>query len=178
MKAFYECLDTEELYKYHSDIYFRINDNPDLTDTVIDELMLLLNAIKLNKNNPAVRRILISQLATFNHFISKKYIDDKIFTFGSVVFNSTKKTIVKNDEIVVLTQTQNDVLMFLVENDSKVISKATFQLKLFGYTNATNSRSIDNYILYLRKLIDYKEDDSSDYKFIKKIKGKGYKLVY
>ena len=66
------------------------------------------------------------------------------------------------------------LLSFLFENEGKVVSRETIMANVWGNENDITYRTIDNYILSLRKLIN---DDSKNPRYIHSIRGIGYKLI-
>jgi len=66
------------------------------------------------------------------------------------------------------------LLQLLAENAGKVVSRETILSKIWGNEVETTTRTIDNYILTLRKLFN---DDPKNPRYFHSIRGVGYKLT-
>ncbi len=66
------------------------------------------------------------------------------------------------------------LLQLLFEQESKVISREVIMSRIWGDSIDTTYRTIDNYILSLRKLIG---DDSKNPRYLHAVRGIGYKLT-
>lgn len=66
------------------------------------------------------------------------------------------------------------LLSLLAEHEGKVISRETILAKIWGTEAETTTRTIDNYILTLRKLF---HDDPKNPRYFHSIRGVGYKLT-
>ena len=67
------------------------------------------------------------------------------------------------------------LLQLLAENAGKVVSRETILSKIWGNEVETTTRTIDNYILTLRKLFN---DDPKNPRYLHSIRGVGYKLTH
>lgn len=67
------------------------------------------------------------------------------------------------------------LLQLLAENTGKVVSRETILARIWGNEVETTTRTIDNYILTLRKLFN---DDSKNPRYLHSIRGVGYKLTH
>ena len=92
---------------------------------------------------------------------------------GNLSINLSKYEVYIGDEKIELTLKEFELLRLLVENKGKVLSRNILLDKVWGYEYYGESRTVDVHIRYLRKKL---EGNSSSEKYIKTIRGVGYKI--
>ncbi|MGG5460955.1 response regulator transcription factor [Clostridium sp. B9] len=106
------------------------------------------------------------------------YTEDKnkyeFITFGDVVINEEAGEVSRSGKIVDLTAKEYNLILFLAKNSNKIFSKNTICEKIWGYDYDGNDNTIMVHIRHLREKL---EEDPSNPKYIKTLKGLGYKLV-
>lgn len=116
-------------------------------------------------------------IARLNAIIRRSKIYLKSYdeaSFSNIRINFTKQiTKVKNKQIL-LTSTEYKILKFFVEREEEVISRAEIIDALWGVNSNASSRTIDNYMLSIRKKI---EKNPSCPKHIITVFNEGYKFV-
>ena len=80
----------------------------------------------------------------------------------------------KNGEPVAMTSREFEVLGFLWKHRNHTVSRDQLLGSVWGYDESVSTRTVDNFILRLRKKI---EDDPADPRFLVTIHGTGYKLI-
>lgn len=114
------------------------------------------------------------------HLRRNQYLDskrkreeiDKI-TFGDIEIDINKSEVLKSKQIVNLTAKEYQILIYMAKNENQILSKKKicdyiWEDEFIGYEN-----SIMVHIRHLREKI---EEDPSNPKYLKTIKGLGYKL--
>jgi DNA-binding response OmpR family regulator len=66
------------------------------------------------------------------------------------------------------------VMQYFIQREGEVIERIKLLDEVWGYENYPSTRTVDNFILNLRKKI---EDDHSDPKHLLTVHGAGYKFV-
>lgn len=96
------------------------------------------------------------------------------FTFGNnkINFESYEAYGVKGK--IELTKKEILLMKLLIENKNQVVSREHILKVVWDYTVIPNTRTIDNFILSLRK---YFEKDPKNPEFIQSVRGVGYKFV-
>lgn len=84
-----------------------------------------------------------------------------------------KHSVLKNGERIEFTNREYDLLLFLVKNRGKVISRTQLLDKVWGYDFIGDSRTVDIHVQRIRK----KLDESKDASLIETVFGIGYKLM-
>ena len=96
------------------------------------------------------------------------------YTFGDVYINFKKQEAMKNRKPFKLTAREFEILKFFVQHEGEVVSRYTLLNKVWGYENFPSTRTIDNFILSLRKEI---EDNASKPKHLITVHTVGYKFM-
>lgn len=103
-----------------------------------------------------------------------KIKQEKIYTFGDVYINEDTGEIKKGNKFVSLTAKEYALILYLVKNKNKVFNKNTLCEEVWGYEYDGYDNTIMVHIRHLREKL---EDDPSSPKYIKTLKGIGYKVV-
>jgi len=72
-----------------------------------------------------------------------------------------------------LTLMEAKLLAYLIEHEGQAVSRKTILEDVWGLQEDTDTRAIDNFIVRLRKIL---EDEPNDPKFLKTVRGIGYRL--
>lgn len=94
--------------------------------------------------------------------------------FGGVQVDFRKQEAVKNKKNLKLSAKEFEILKFFAEHEGDVITRDMLLDKIWGYETYPVTRTVDNYILSLRKKI---EDNPSKPKHLLTIHTAGYKFV-
>lgn len=92
-----------------------------------------------------------------------------VLTFANLQIDTDQYKIYVNSELVELSPREFKLLMYLVENKNRTVSRMQVLNAVWGITFNNHSNVVDVYISYLRNKIE-----GSDQKFIYTIKGVGY----
>jgi DNA-binding response OmpR family regulator len=95
-------------------------------------------------------------------------------SFGSIYVDFRKQEARKGKEQVKLSTKEFEVLRFLVQHEGEVISRDMLLNEVWGYENFPTTRTVDNYVLSLRKKV---EEDPSHPEHLLTIHTSGYKFV-
>ena len=98
-------------------------------------------------------------------------IDNKSFIFGDFVFNITTLQLKKNSKIVYLTEGENKLLLKLINKNNAIVLREELAEKDY---DESELRKVDVQVTRLRQKI---EENPKQPRFIKTIRGKGYKLI-
>lgn len=101
---------------------------------------------------------------------SKVNIGSNTIRIKDLVLDLSKMIAKVGDEKVNLTKTEFELLRFLMENKSKVMTREIILNHVWGYSTEIESRVVDIYIGYLRNKIDKKFNKN----YIKNKRGFGY----
>ena len=95
-------------------------------------------------------------------------------SFGNIYINFKNQEATKNKKPLELSTMEFKVLKYFLQCESEVIERSKLLDDVWGYDNFPSTRTVDNFILVLRKKI---EKNPSDPKHILTIHKAGYKFV-
>ena len=93
--------------------------------------------------------------------------------FADIKINFIKQEMSKGNNQLKLSATEYRILHYFIEHESEVISRDKFLDEVWGYDSYPTTRTVDNYILSLRKKI---EDDPANPKHLLTAHKVGYKF--
>jgi DNA-binding response OmpR family regulator len=96
------------------------------------------------------------------------------YSFGNVHMHLKKMEVDKKGCPVKLSATEYKILKYFVEHEGEVITRDKFLDDVWGYDAFPTTRTVDNYILSIRKKI---EDDPSSPEHIVTVHTAGYKFI-
>jgi DNA-binding response OmpR family regulator len=110
--------------------------------------------------------------ALVNRLVNVSQESDENISLGKLVFDFSRQTVNKGDEVKKLTAKEAELLKLLVENKNNITDRKTALDLIWGNDDYFSSRSMDVYITRLRKVL--KMDENIE---LMNIHGRGYKLM-
>ncbi len=95
------------------------------------------------------------------------------FTFADIKINFLNQEMFKGTNSVKLSATEFRILHYFIDHKGEVISRDKFLDEVWGYDSYPTTRTVDNYILSLRKKI---EEDPANPKHLLTVHTVGYKF--
>jgi DNA-binding response OmpR family regulator len=102
----------------------------------------------------------------------KKGIEE--FSFGGISVDFKKQEAKKKGKALKLSAKEFEILHYFVQREGEVVTREMLLDDVWGYTNFPTTRTVDNYILSIRKKI---EDDPSKPKHLLTVHTAGYKFM-
>lgn len=99
---------------------------------------------------------------------------DEAIQIGQVAFHPRRHELVRNRKVIPLSFYEVEILRLLFERAGEPVTRDEILEKIWGVSAYGSSRSVDNFVVKLRKKI---EDNASSPRHIVTIYGTGYKLV-
>jgi DNA-binding response OmpR family regulator len=96
------------------------------------------------------------------------------FQFGDVTVDFLKYQLIARGEVHPLTTMELQLMRYFVEHPNVVLSRSRILRDVWEETADITSRSIDNFVLRLRRMI---EPDPSEPRYLISIRGTGYRFV-
>lgn len=96
--------------------------------------------------------------------------NSKILKFKDLSINTESRLVKKGDEELNLTNKEYELLLYLMENKEKVISRFSLLESVWGYNYETETNVVDVYVRHLRNKLD--TEDKEEY--IKTVRSIGY----
>lgn len=98
----------------------------------------------------------------------------RIFDFSNVHIDFDKFEIRVDDRTFNPTTIELELLKLFIQNEGKVLSRGEILEKVWGYDSDVSTRTIDNFVLRLRKMI---ESNPSEPRHILSVRGTGYRFI-
>jgi two-component system alkaline phosphatase synthesis response regulator PhoP len=105
---------------------------------------------------------------------SKAPDEQELYRFGDNEVNFLTYEAKTGGRTVSLTEKECMLMKLLVERCNQVVSREEILERVWGYRFSTSSRTIDNFIVRLRR---YFESDPKDPKYIHSVRGVGYRFT-
>lgn len=95
--------------------------------------------------------------------------EDKL-SFKDLVIDKSARTVYRGDEEIELTKREFDLLVTLMSNKNRVLTRELLLDKIWGLGSYAETNVVDVYIRYLRNKLDKPKQDS----YIQTVRGTGY----
>jgi DNA-binding response OmpR family regulator len=96
------------------------------------------------------------------------------YAFGDVYLDFHRQEATKAKKPVKLSSREFDVMQYLIQHEGEVVTREMLLNEVWGYEQFPTTRTVDNYILSLRRKL---EDSPSDPRHLLTIHTSGYKFV-
>jgi len=122
----------------------------------------------------SLRELLARVKAVLRRTPSDKIAKNTKIALGLLEIDFETYTAVKKGKAVAMTSKDFEILRYLWQHQQQVITRDDLLKHVWGYDESISSRTVDNFIVKLRKNI---EKDPSHPKHIITMHGTGYKLI-
>lgn len=96
------------------------------------------------------------------------------FEFNDFTVDEDKHEVKINDELVKFTKKEFELLLYLIKNKNRLLTREKILEEIWGYDYYGETRTVDVHILNIRKKI---EPNPKEPKYLHTIIGSGYKFV-
>lgn len=114
-----------------------------------------------------------SNLMKYNRLVGKS-IDENTITVGDLIIDLSTHEVVLNDESLIFTSKEFELLAFMAQNPNVAFSKERLFSRIWG---ADNYGDIATVTVHIQKIRSKIEEDSSHPKYIETVWGVGYRFV-
>jgi two-component system alkaline phosphatase synthesis response regulator PhoP len=161
-----------------ADLRQRNADAPLMILTHRDQVQHRIAMFKAGADDYLVKPVNLDELqvriqALLNRSSRHKKQDLSSYEFGGMQVDLQRAELLRNGATVELSEREVRLLRFLIENRGKTVSRTALLQQVWGYRQATLTRTVDVHILRLRNKI---EDDPKDPRFIVTVHGLGYRF--
>lgn len=167
-------------YDLCAEILQKSEDIPVIFLTACDEEVNIVMGLDMGGDDyitkPFRVRELLSRINAVLRRRGKKTEDTKkILNFGDITINTLEAKVTKSNKEIHLTAAEYKLLLILIQNKNKVLSRVQILEKLWDVSyDFINDNTLTVYIKRLREKI---EDDVSNPKYIITVRGLGYKFM-
>lgn len=157
-------------------IRFKKNHTPILVLSALDDADDKVSALDSGADDYLVKpfhfKELISRINALTRRTKFNYKEkEQVYVCHNLTVNLDEHSVFQKDEPIDLSPREYKLLLFLLENKNKVVSRTQILNAVWGINYDNNTNVVDVYISYLRNKID-----ENQHKFIHTIKGTGYML--
>jgi len=117
---------------------------------------------------------LLARINAILRRVGKIETDIESFSFGDVTIDFKKMEAKKGKKNIEMSLNEFEIMRFFIKHEGEVVSRDQLLDEVWGYEVFPTTRTVDNYILMLRKKL---ETDFSIPKHILTFHLKGYKFV-
>ncbi|MNE68968.1 Transcriptional activator protein CzcR [compost metagenome] len=157
-------------------IRFKKNHTPILVLSALDDADDKVAALDSGADDYLVKpfhfKELISRINALTRRTKFNYKEkEQVYICHNLKVNLDEHSVFQNENPIDLSPREYKLLLFLLENKNKVVSRTQILNAVWGINYDNNTNVVDVYISYLRNKID-----ENEHKFIHTIKGTGYML--
>lgn len=157
-------------------IRFKKNHTPILVLSALDDADDKVSALDSGADDYLVKpfhfKELISRINALTRRTKFNYKEkEQVYICHNLKVNLDEHSVFQNEHPIDLSPREYKLLLFLLENKNKVVSRTQILNAVWGINYDNNTNVVDVYISYLRNKID-----ENQHKFIHTIKGTGYML--
>ncbi|WCK53541.1 response regulator transcription factor [Aneurinibacillus sp. Ricciae_BoGa-3] len=113
---------------------------------------------------------LLARMRSLFRRVEAKEEESPILTYGHIEVNTESQVVLKNGVNVTLTRREYELLVSLMRNINRVMTRDMLLDQVWGYDSAVETNVVDVYIRYLRNKLDNPGEES----FIQTVRGMGY----
>ena len=137
-----------------------------------DSVMDKVNGLQIGADDYIAKPFAIEELLARIEAVIRRVnnSNDYIVKFKDITIDKNSRTVKKNNEEINLTNKEYELLMLLIANKDKVVSRDEILHHVWGYDVDLETNITDVYIRYLRMKLN--QDDKEEY--IKTIRSVGY----
>lgn len=99
---------------------------------------------------------------------------ETLLSAGNLSVDIVRHTVTKSGKPIELTAKEFDLLVMLMKNSGKVLTRDTLLDKVWGVEYYGDTRTVDVHVRYLRQKI---EENSEEPAYIQTVRGVGYKFI-
>ncbi len=92
--------------------------------------------------------------------------------YKDLEMDTESRVVKRGNEIIELTKKEFDLLLLLMKNINRVLTRDVLLEEIWGYDTSIETNVVDVYVSYLRAKVDGKEKES----YIQTVRGTGYVL--
>ncbi|GAA0104043.1 response regulator transcription factor [Paraclostridium sordellii] len=152
-------------------------DTPIIFLTACDEEVNIVTGLDIGGDDYVTKPFRVRELISRMNAVLRRKCNNnenkKVVKFGDLSINTLEARVYKKGEEIFLTSVEYKLLLILIQNKNVVLSRTKILEKLWDVTyDFVNDNTLTVYIKRLREKI---EDDSTNPKYILTVRGTGYK---
>ena len=137
-----------------------------------DSVMDKVNGLQIGADDYIPKPFAIEELLARIEVVFRRQDNskDSIVKFKDIVINRTSRSVKRNNNEINLTNREYELLIILIENKDKVVTREELLEKIWGYGYEPETNVIDVYIRYLRAKLNNENKEE----YIQTVRSVGY----
>lgn len=137
-----------------------------------DSVMDKVNGLQIGADDYIAKPFAIEELIARIEVVFRREsnYNNFIIKFKDLVINKNSRIVKRNEEEIILTNKEYELLIMLIENEDNVVTREELLDKIWGYGHEPETNVIDVYIRHLRAKLN--NDNKEEY--IKTVRSVGY----
>lgn len=150
----------------------REKDTPVIMLSAKDTVMDKVNGLQIGADDYIAKPFAIEELLARIEVVMRRQskLNNYIVNFKHIEINRNSRIVKKNNEEINLTNKEYELLMILIDNKDKVVTRDEILQKIWGYECDIETNVVDVYIRYLRT----KLSQSNKEEYIQTVRSVGY----
>ncbi len=138
-------------------------------DSVMDKVTGLQNGADDYVSKPFAIEELLARMEVIFRRMKSKDVNNEL-KFKDITLDIEGRIVKKDNNIIELTNTEFQLLLTLIRNKNKVLTRDILLDNVWGYNSEAETNIVDVYVRYIRNKLD--KDDKE--KYIQTVRGVGY----
>lgn len=118
----------------------------------------------------AIEELLARIRSIFRRTETSEDQEAPVLQFKSITVDTDARVVTVEDQLVDLTKTEYELLVVLLKNINRVLTREVLLEQVWGYDTAVETNIVDVYVRYLRNKLNFPGEES----FIQTVRGIGY----
>lgn len=137
-------------------------------DSVIDKV----NGLQIGADNYIAKPFAVEELLARIEVVFRRQnnLNVSIVKFKDLIIDRNSRTVIRNNKDINLTNREYELLMILIDNKDKVITRDELLEKIWGYEYDPETNVTDVYIKYLRSKLNNENKEE----YIQTVRSVGY----
>ena len=137
-----------------------------------DRVMDKVNGLQIGADDYIPKPFAIEELLARIEVVFRREnnLNNSIVRFKDITININSRTVKKNNNEINLTNKEYELLMVLIDNKNKVVTREELLEKIWGYNYEPETNVIDVYVRYLRTKLSNENKEE----YIQTVRSVGY----
>lgn len=137
-----------------------------------DSVMDKVNGLQIGADDYIPKPFAIEELLARIEVVFRREnnLNNSIVRFKDITININSRTVKKNNNEINLTNKEYELLMVLIDNKNKVVTREELLEKIWGYNYEPETNVIDVYVRYLRTKLSNENKEE----YIQTVRSVGY----